>query len=496
VMDLRSEWLSPRQGDIDFSTPLACTISEPSPGAGRPGGVPFDDLYEVIETGDALLPRCVRSLAADDLDGFGELDLSIMHSHMQRYRSISTCRAYEQGQRLFYSSPFVREMEQAGYLRLERSTDEARLLVATMLERDLSCRLTAAPNEHAFFVEPGSLSATAVKRILYGLCVGISIMQAFDAYPHANPMLQDHLPPAVRFAQVGSFGTKPGQEELRKMLYGAPRYFIVPNIRWNPAGRTPGVPMREAYKAALLAGWHPGHLAILRALIESGARMSEVLAVRMLDWLRCSDGGVRCDAINKGSRGQIWKEIGFTPDCAADWSTFVDDHRHSPVEFKKHGRRLRMADYRQMYADGRLDDLKVPIFTTRLGGGYTRDGFYNHVFSPTLGPLGVRGHDPRREFVSVNLDRIYARFWNDKPSLDAACQRLIDYMGWATGEAMLFLYSRRHRQKRDAIMSAAFHQSMIEEEAAKALSPGVAPLPSFFIPNAVSQAFDDWMSTP
>jgi hypothetical protein len=72
---------------IDFSRPLAPKVREPSPGAGRPGGVPFDDLFEVFETGDLVFPRCVRGRGVGEVPGYGELELSVTHSYMSRYKA-------------------------------------------------------------------------------------------------------------------------------------------------------------------------------------------------------------------------------------------------------------------------------------------------------------------------------------------------------------------------------------------------------------------------
>jgi len=483
----------PHRGNaIDFSTPLAPQVREKSPGAGRPGGVPFDDVFEVFETGDATLPRCVRGKGFGEVEGYGELELSVMHSYMPRYKAESTCVGYERGQRLFYSSPTVQRLKREGILSVEGSVDQARVLIAAMLEQDLGCKLSPADNHHAFYVDPGKLSRTAVSRILYGMAVGISIQQAFEIYPHANPFLQDHLPPAVRFAEHGMLGTDRSQDELRKLLYEMPRFFVVTGDKWPSAGRLVTTPMRTVYKAALLAGWAPGNLWMLRALIESGARLSEVVALTILDWLECSDAGTRSNAINKGSRGLIHKEIGWSPPCAGDGVEFINDHRVSPAEIKRYGRTLRLDDFRELHANGRLDELRVPIVPTRLGGHYTRDGFYNHVFAPTMAPLGVTGHDTRRAFVSNNLDMIYELYSQDEHLLKSACDKLIEYMSWSTGEAMLFLYSKRHRQRRDGLLAAAFHTVLQADEVA-VLQPGRMALPQVCTPNAFDDEFDKWM---
>lgn len=474
---------------VDFSAPLAPRVRAPSPGEGRPGGAPFDDVFEVFETGDADLPRCVRGKGLGEIAGYGELEFSVSHSLMPRYKSESTCVGYEQGQRLLYSAPTLQRLKREGLLSIEGSAEQARLVIAAVLEKDLGCRLSPALNQSAFYVDPRDLSPTAVKRILYGGAIGIAIQQAAEIYPHANPFLQDHLPPAVRFAEHGILGTDRSQEELRKLLYQMPRFFVVVGDKWPSSGRMVTTPMTQVYKAALLAGWSPGNLWMLRALIESGARLSEVVALTILDTIECSDGGVRCNAINKGSRGQTHKEIGWTPSCAADLVEFIDEHRVSPLEFRRYGRRLKVEDYRELYASGHHDALRVPIVPTRLGGHYTRDGFYNHVFSPTLSPLGIRGHDPRHAFVSTNLDRIFEQYWQDEHLLKIACDKLIEYMSWSTGEAMLFLYSKRHRQRRDALLAASFHSVMQVDEAA-VLSPGRTALPAFIAPNSVNDEFD------
>lgn len=471
--------------EIDFSRPLAPHVRERGPGAGGTGGVAFDDVFEV-------LPRCVRGKGVGEVPGYGELELSVSHSYMPRYKAESTCVGYELGQRLFYSSPTVQRMKRDGALSVEGSVDQARVLTALMLEKDLGCTLSPAENHNAFYVDPKKGSPTAVKRILYGMAVAITCQQALETYPHANPFLQDHLPPSVRFAEQGLFGTHRSQDELRKLLYEMPRYFVVVGDRWPSAGRTVTTPMRDAYEAALLAGWAPGHLWLLRALVESGARLSEIVAITILDWLEASDAGVRCNAINKGSRGRIFKEIGWTPSCAAEGVAFINEHRVSPIEARRHGRRLTVDDYRGMYASGRHEELRVPLVPTRLGGAYSRDSFYNHVFSPTMAPLGLRGHDPRHDFVSRALDKIYAMHWQDEHLLKTACQQLIDYMAWSTGEAMLFLYSKRHRQRREALLAADFHNALAIDEAAKLL-PGRMELPHFCRPSAIDEGFDAWM---
>ena len=480
--------------EVDFSASMVPHVREASPGAGRPGGAPFDDLFEVVGTGDPVFPRCVRAAGLAAVAGYGELELSAIHSYMPRYKSESTCVGYEQGARLLWSAPIVQRLKAEGLMTLGDPGERVRLLVAAMLEQDLGCVLSPADNAHAFYVDPRKGSPTAVKRILHGGCVGYSILQSLELYPYANPLLQDHLPPSVRFAENGVLGTGREQDDLRKLLYQVPRYFVVVGNRWPSAGRMVTASMTDVYRAAVAAGWTPGQLLILRQLIESGARLSEIVALTILDLIEGSDFGTRSTAINKGSRGRTGKELGWTPACGMDGVTFINDHRHSPAEVARYGRRLKVDDFRELYAAGRHDELRVPVVATRLSANYTRDGYYNHVFAPTMGPLGVRGHDPRHAFVSRNLDLIYGRWWADEVMLKAATDQLVEYMAWSAGELMLFLYSKRHRQRREALLSAAFHTVIQFDEASAALAPGRTPVPAFCAPNRVDAEFDEWMA--
>jgi integrase len=425
--------------------------------------------------------------------GFGELGLSASHSYMPHYKCDSTCVKYERGDRLLHSAPEVQRLLREGLYSLEDETDRARVAIGAALEKDLGCKLQAEKDK--VYVDPQSLSPTAVKNMIYGGRVGYAIRQALGIYEHANPFVQDQAPAHVRRVAHGTLSAEDGRDRLREILDRAPGYFIIVGDRWPSGGRVVTVPMVEVYRAALTAGWSARDLAIVRKLIESGARLSEVLALTPLDAIRSSDFGTRSWAINKGSRGTVWKVIGYSPECAAQDIEYINEHRSYGPELRRYGRRLTVDDFRQLYEDGRHDELRVPLYPSSKHGFLTRDGWYNGRFAPTMSPLGVRGHDPRHAFVGRNLDLIYGMYWDKEVLLKDALEHLLDYMSWSTRELMLFIYSRRHRQQRNALLSAAFHNVISADVAGAALRPGITPIPTACSANPIGNRFAVFMGT-
>jgi integrase len=191
-------------------------------------------------------------------------------------------------------------------------------------------------------------------------------------------------------------------------------YFCVVSGDWQPQiVDDPNLPKR-----LLAAFTQPRDQLIARILFESGARISEVLGLRVGDW-QCRDQRERALAANKGSRGQRVKEIWWSSATAQLLRNYVNQDRRR-CDVKARG----------------LDELSntAPLFVTDEGEVYTYAAFYaNWQKACKKAGLKVTPHQARHWFVTLALHKFESLSEDQR---EAARHSLIAYMGWKNPETI------------------------------------------------------------
>jgi integrase len=191
-------------------------------------------------------------------------------------------------------------------------------------------------------------------------------------------------------------------------------YFCVISGDWQPRIiDDPNLP-----KQFLTAFAHRRDQLIARVLFESGARVSEVLGLRLGDWLGCEQRE-RALATNKGSRGEHVKEIW--------WSSTTSQLLRNYINYDR-----RLCDRRRRGLDDLLDS--DPLFINDEGAPYTYAAFYFHWQKACeVVKIRITPHQARHWFVTMALHRFQSL---PDEQREAARQALIAYMDWKNPETI------------------------------------------------------------
>ncbi len=251
-------------------------------------------------------------------------------------------------------------------------------------------------------------------------------------------------------------------------------YFCVVSGDWQPhIIEDPNLPK------TLLAGvTRPRDRLIIRMLFESGARVGEVLGLRLGDW-RSRQYRERALTTNKGSRGEHVKEIWWSSTTAQLLQTYIDQER-------------RRCDPRgQGFAE--LPDT-ASIFVTEQGKPYTYAAFYaNWQYACQTAGLKVTPHQARHWFVTMALHKFESLPQNQR---DVARQSLIAYMGWRNAETIK-AYDH-HLLKLDFAPTHTALMRLVETGDAEVASPAGRALPTRpdhnAIPNLLWERLDQLLN--
>jgi integrase len=200
---------------------------------------------------------------------------------------------------------------------------------------------------------------------------------------------------------------------------------------------------------------------IVRILLDSGARVSEVLRLTVGDW-RKKGQYRKAFTTNKGSRGVAIKEIWWSDETEILLRNYVHQER------------------RRCDVGGRdLDELpdSAPVFTNAQGNTYTYAAFYrNWQEAMEEAHLKITPHQIRHWYVTMALTAIASE--PDESKREGLRRRLIQYMGWRNPHS-IEAYDH-HIQKQDftPIQEALAHLGeMPHDQSPKSKPAEAAPPP-------------------
>jgi site-specific recombinase XerD len=249
-------------------------------------------------------------------------------------------------------------------------------------------------------------------------------------------------------------------------------YFRLVRTQWQPRSiDDPDFP-RAVYAAGQAYGWNLRELCITRTLFESGARVSEVVALTAGDWV-ISRFLNRFRACSKGSHGRRVKTLLVSHQTAKLYRRYFDDAQHGRCAVDRERLTLRELSVLARQAPARLDD--VHLYLTARGTPMTAKLFRDHYWTPALRAAGLDA-DPHlaRHWFVTNALRHVERGARNEAALARRKQELIQYMAWRSGEQTLRAYEHVERSHSFQRRLRMIHQTMQRRERLAARSPAPA----------------------
>lgn len=354
--------------------------------------------------------------------------------------------------------------------------EEIRELLRQYLTVEARCRLTVRPDFAGLrvtYVKATDGTKVNVRTLLSALKRLYDFLSMNGRYMDRNPLIHDEA------AKVGD-GLREGYRRAVRALRGrdpmpaasgvdersdvrlSENYFRCIGDDWVPATiDDPDFPYR-VYAAGKKSGWGLREMCIVRFLFESGARISEVTGLNLLDWA-AADFGTRIPASNKGSLGFRVKTIVVSNITVKLLRRYFDDEvagrrRYDP-------RALRVSDADSLCRNDPKSLERLPLFLNRRGRRMSAALFRDYYWKPALRRFGIDAdpHQARHWFVTNALRNI-DRSSTEGPDRTRRRQELIQYMSWRSGERTLSAYDHVQRAVDFRGRLEAIHREMRRRE--------------------------------
>ncbi|MEX3996311.1 tyrosine-type recombinase/integrase [Paraburkholderia sp. EG286A] len=230
-------------------------------------------------------------------------------------------------------------------------------------------------------------------------------------------------------------------------------YYVRSNGLWVPRViDDPDFP-RQIFAAGAAVGWPLRDRLITRLLFETGARVSEICALTLADWLN-RGGRTEASAFSKGSAGRRVKIVCFS-ETTAKWIRQYFDNDRRAVD-PEH---WRLTDYRE-HGDPQKWQ-RVPLFLTRLQTAMSPGAYRDQAWRPACLLKGIQAnvHQARHWYVTTALTEIDAQA-QDIAERDRRIRALIVYMGWRSGAATLAGYDHHLDRLRHAEIQVQLQEKL------------------------------------
>lgn len=207
--------------------------------------------------------------------------------------------------------------------------------------------------------------------------------------------------------------------------------------------------------------WPPSVTMLIDLMIEGLARLSEQIALTLLDWWEAGEFGERINTPNKGDEYARTKVQVFSLAYAARLRRYVDVDRVDRLELEG-GERRTLEDFRKLAMAGDFETLRAEaLFTNAKGGFFSQSGIGDYYLRPAMqeaGLDGVTSHAIRHAGVCAFFAWLAEQ---DLPAAERAELKLFfgRHMGWKWPEAMLDHYSEPERRKQATEVAINFLQA-------------------------------------
>lgn len=334
------------------------------------------------------------------------------------------------------------------------------------------CKLTTRPDTlglRVAYVKRTDDTKINVRILLAALRRLFELLVAKGLYGFPNPLLHEEaarLGSSIRESYRQAVRSMEGREPMPACSGVAPpsgirlseSYFRCTEREWVPRSiDDPDFP-NLIYAAGKSYGWELRELCIARTLFETGARISEITGLSVLDWAY-SQFMNRLAAKNKGSFGVRTKILIVSQPTAKLYRKYFDDdvegrRAHDPGS-------LTLAAVTEMMNQDRQALAKILLFLTRRGASLSARVFRECHWKPALRQAGLDAdpHIARHWFVTNALRNIEA-VARDAAEYSRRKEELIQYMKWSTGERTLKVYEHLRRDFRFSEQLAGIHKTM------------------------------------
>jgi integrase len=410
-------------------------------------------------------------------NGLPDMALTLFANDLRRILSDSSVRGYLRETVAFVNWCACDPVTQARGWHWQAEPPQVRHAVRQYLTVAAECRITVRPD--TLGLKASYINATAGTRINVGLLLAAlkklyDVLHDHGLYAFANPMVHEAARQTMgevrrqrREAMRAVTGRAPmpavsGVDAPPPDLRLSENYFRFVRRLWQPRSiDDPDFP-GAVYAAGQAYGWGLREQCITRTLFESGARVSEVVALTAGDW-SVSQFLNRFRACNKGSHGQRVKTLVVSHQTATLCRRYFDDAHHGRCAVDPARLTLRPLTDLARRSPARLDD--VPLYLTARGTPMTAKLFRDHYWTPALRAAGLDA-DPHlaRHWFVTNALRHVERGARDDAALARRKQELIQYMAWRSGEQTLRAYEHLERSDSFQRRLRAIHQTMRRRE--------------------------------
>ena len=176
---------------------------------------------------------------------------------------------------------------------------------------------------------------------------------------------------------------------------------------------------------------------LISLLFETGARVSELMALTLGDWKR---RGLKDSAWarNKGSLKRRAKFVCFSEDTVKLLQKYINTER---MAVDAH--HWQLDDYLACAEQQEVDLDEIPIFLSKRGTPWTVASFRTNYWKKACraAKIDVDPHQARHWYVSQALVRIHAQAREGKTTVEQGVAELIAYMAWRSGEKVMQVYN-------------------------------------------------------
>jgi len=449
------------------------------------------------QTADATRVRAVYGGTGDFAihvvreNGLPDVALTVFANDLRRILSHGSVRGYLRESLAFVNWCARDPVTTARGWHWHAEPPQVRHAIRQYLTIAAECRITIRPD--TLGVKASYVNATAGTRINVGLLL-VALKKLYDVlgdcgfYRFANPMVHEAARQTigeVRRQQREAIRAATGRAPMPPMsgvdappsdLRLSENYFRLVRTQWQPRSiDDPDFP-RAVYAAGQAYGWSLREQCITRMLFESGARVSEVVALTAGDWA-VSHFLNRFRACNKGSHGRRVKTLVVSHQTATLCRRYFDDAQHGRCAADPQRLTLRELATLARRSPARLD--QVPLYITTRATPMTAKLFRDHYWTPALRAAGLDA-DPHlaRHWFVTNALRHLERGAREEAELARRKQELIEYMAWRSGEQTLRAYEHVERSERFQRRLHVIHQMMRRRERATGHQVASARAPS------------------
>jgi len=410
-------------------------------------------------------------------NGLPDLALTVFANDLRRILSDGSVRGYVRETLAFVNWCASDPVTRARGWHWHAKPPQVRHAVRHYLTVAAECRTTVRPD--TLGLKASYINATAGTRINVGLLL-VALKKLYDVladhglYGFANPMVHEAAHQTIgevrrqrREAMRAMTGRAPmptisGVDATPADLRLSENCFRFVRTQWHPQSiDDPDFP-RAVYAAGQQYGWSLREMCITRTLFESGARVSEVVALTAGDWA-VSQFLNRFHACNKGSHGRRVKTLVVSHQTATLCRRYFDDVNQGRCAVDPERLTLRQLTALARRSPAQLD--QVCVYLTARGTPMTARLFRDHYWTPALRAAGLDA-DPHlaRHWFVTNALRHVERGAHDEAALARRKQELIQYMAWRSGEQTLRAYEHLERSDSFQRRLRAIHQTMRRRE--------------------------------